>query len=198
MAAELGIAVGTLRKALAELERQRAAGAGARLRQLHPRHQRCPKASMPCSGWNCWRAAACPRPRCSRSIALPKAAGLPRFRHRRPRPTASAACAASPASRRRWRRSGSTPAMPKTLTAEDLSESLYLLLPQTLGLWITRAEDQRRAWAACPTGRRRFSAGPPARPCRWSRASAGRRTAQRAEVSRTWFDPGRSPAMSHA
>jgi GntR family transcriptional regulator len=75
----------------------------------------------------------------------------------------------------------------ETVRAEELSESLYLYYREALGLWIVRAEDSIGLdtvpeWAPKIFGRR---AGEPAvQVLRVSEAQDGKR----AEVSRTWID----------
>ncbi|MDJ1017486.1 MAG: GntR family transcriptional regulator [Paracoccaceae bacterium] len=75
------------------------------------------------------------------------------------------------------------------LMPADLSESLYLFYREELGLWIARAEDSvglgvAPKWRAPDFG---LAAGSP---CgfieRWGRTPEG----EVAEYSRTWFDPG--------
>lgn len=75
------------------------------------------------------------------------------------------------------------------IDAEDLSHSLYLYYRKTLGLWIARAED--RVGVAIVPSWTVPSFGPQTGTTvgyveRWSRTNEG----EVAEYSRTWFDPG--------
>lgn len=74
------------------------------------------------------------------------------------------------------------------LTAEELSESLYLHYRRELGLWIQRAEDRVGVdvvpdWAPPAFGPRPGSAAGHVVRISWAQDNA------RAEVSQSWFDP---------
>ncbi len=76
----------------------------------------------------------------------------------------------------------------KILRRTDLSESLYLYYRKALGLWIERAED-RIGVGRVPEWRQEAFAQPVGAVCgyieRWGRTPEG----DVAEYSRTWFDP---------
>ncbi|MBV2359905.1 GntR family transcriptional regulator [Thalassococcus sp. CAU 1522] len=98
---------------------------------------------------------------------------------------------------RRLRRLGNVPAVLEeiwldgdyapTLTRDDLSESLYLFYRESLGLWITRAEDRLGLdvvpdWSPQSFGPPRGSQTLMATRISWAQDGA------RAEVSRNWID----------
>jgi GntR family transcriptional regulator len=186
MALTLGIAVGTLRKALAELEDrgllERIQGSGNYIRAV----------SDPRSIYALFR------------LELIEGGGLPSAQvlavDRLPKPEALPDFGRSPEGhriRRLRRLSGRIAAVEEIwldgsyadrLHKDDLSESLYLHYRTRLGLWITRAEDQVGLdrvpdWTPPVFGQ------PPGAPVphvlRLSEAADG----TRAEVSRTWYDP---------
>ncbi len=186
MAESLQIAVGTLRKALAEMERrgllERIHGSGNYIRAI----------SDPQSVYAMFRlelvtGGGLPTADILEVATLQKDADLPEFG------------GASNAHRiRRLRCLSGKPAAveeiwldgsyAETLQAENLSESLYLYYRERLGLWITRAEDRiglNRVpeWAPDTFGK---AAGAPV-PfiARLSQDQLGKT----AEYSRTWFDP---------
>lgn len=185
MAAGLGIAVGTLRKALAELERkgllERIQGSGNYVRS---------KADV-ASVYSMFRlelvgGGGLPTAKVLSVETLPKPADLPDFGKSRKGHRI-----------RRLRSLGGKPAaveeiwldgsFAEAVDAEELSESLYLFYRKVLGFWIARAEDRVGVgtvpeWA--PAG---FSLAPGApagfiERVGWTQDGAG------AEFSRTWFD----------
>ncbi|WP_127900331.1 GntR family transcriptional regulator [Solirhodobacter olei] len=185
MAAELGIAVGTLRKALADLEEkgilERVQGSGNYIRA---------KADVD-SLYAFFR------------LERPEGGGLPTAEvlsvTRMEKPADLPAFGTSPEAHRirRLRRLSGEPAAVEEIwldasyatriTAEELSESLYLYYRRTLGLWVQRAEDRIGLgevpdWAPAAFGPRPGAAAPVIE--RQSRAQDGRV----AEVSRSWFD----------
>lgn len=98
---------------------------------------------------------------------------------------------------RRLRRLGGRPAVleeiwldgsyARTITADDLSESLYLFYRERLGLWITRAEDRLGLsvvpdWSPETFGPRSGDTAMMATRISWAQDGA------RAEVSRNWID----------
>lgn len=102
---------------------------------------------------------------------------------------------------RRLRRLSGTPAaveeiwldggFARSLRVEELSESLYLYYRKRLGLWIARAEDQVGVstvpdWAGPP-----FALAP-GTTCGYVERIARADTGKSAEFSRTWFDPQRA------
>ena len=185
MAGELKIAVGTLRKALAELQRrgllQRVQGSGNYIRA----------ASDPQSVYALFRlelidGGGLPTAEVLEVERLEKPATLPKF-------------GSSPEGhriRRVRRLSGRVAALEEVwldgsyadaITAEDLSESLYLYYRKRLGLSIVMAEDRIGLdavpdWAPSVFGQKPGS--PIAHVLRISQAQDG----MAAEVSRTWFD----------
>lgn len=185
LAAELGIAVGTLRKALAELQQrgllERVQGSGNYIRAI----------SDPESVYAMFRleligGGGLPTADVLDVERLPKPAALPDFG------------TSQEAHRiRRLRRLAGKPAALEEIwldgsyadhiAIEDLSESLYLYYRSRLSLRIIRAEDQVGldtvpAWAPDTFG---LKPGAPAtHVLRTSLAQDG----ARAEVSRTWFD----------
>lgn len=186
MAAELGIAVGTLRKALAELEKrgllERRQGSGNYIRAI----------SDPESVYAMFRLELLDGGGLPTAVILSvdrcgKAADLPQFgtsgeghRIRRLRRLSGKPAALEEI----WLDAGYA----EVLKAEDLSESLYLYYRQKLGLWIVRAEDRIGLgavpdWTPSEFG---MSAGAPVpHVLRISQEQHG----ARAEVSHTWFDP---------
>jgi GntR family transcriptional regulator len=185
MAAELGIAVGTLRKTLAELQNRglldRIQGSGNYVRAV----------SDPTSLYAMFRleligGGGLPTAEVLSVDRLLKPAELPEF-------------GKSPQAHRirRLRRLNGVPAAVEEiwldgsyieiLDRESLSESLYLFYRSKLSLWIVRAEDQIGLdhvpdWAPEAFGQRSGQPAPHV-----LRVSQDRNGA-RAEVSRTWFD----------
>lgn len=185
MAEELGIAVGTLRKALAELQArgllERVQGSGNYIKAVSD-----PKSLYAMFRLELIGGGGLPTAEVLDVKRLPKPVDLPEFG------------ASKEAHRiRRLRRLSGKPAAVEEIwldgsyvsqiVPDDLSESLYLYYRTRLSLWITRAEDQVGldvvpAWAPRAFG---LAAGAPAPHV--LRISQGQDGA-RAEVSRTWFD----------
>jgi GntR family transcriptional regulator len=185
MAVGLGIAVGTLRKALADLDSkgllQRIQGSGNYVR------------SKPdvASVYSMFRlelveGGGLPTAKVLSVERLPKAADMPQF-----------GSSAEGHRIRRLRSLGGKPAAVEEIwldgsyagiiAAEDLSESLYLYYRKVLGFWIARAEDrvgvgEVPSWAPAKFG---LPAGVPAgfiERIGWAQDGTS------AEFSRTWFD----------
>ena len=187
MAASLGIAVRTLRKALAALEGkgllERIQGSGNYVRP-NPHVEgvyaffRLELAS----------GGGVPTARLLSVERVPKPADMPSF--------------GSSAEGHRIRRLRSLSGRPAALeeiwldgsyagliAAEDLSESLYVYYRQTLGMWIARAEDRIGVgevpeWAPQEFGRPAGTQAGLIERIGWARDGAS------AEFSRTWFDHG--------
>lgn len=186
MAAQLGIAVGTLRQALKELEARgmlvRVQGSGNYVRAK----------SDPESVYALFRleratGGGLPTARVLSVDRLPKDPTLPAFgtsaeghRIRRLRSLSGEIAAVEEI----WLDGDYTPA----IAPADLSESLYLFYRTRLGLWIARAEDRVGQgplpdWAPAEFPHRPGTALPEITRISWAQDGA------RAEVSRTWFDP---------
>lgn len=185
MAEELGIAVGTLRKALAELQArgllERVQGSGNYVRAVSD-----PKSVYAMFRLELIAGGGLPTAEVLSVERLPKPSHLPRFGrsdqgHRI----------------RRLRRLGGQPAAVEeiwldgsyadSITADTLSESLYLFYRTQLSLWIARAEDQIGLdhvpdWAPDTFGQ------PPGSPVPHILRISHDQDGQSAEVSRTWFD----------
>jgi len=188
MAAGLGIAVGTLRRALADLAEkgmlERIQGSGNYIR-----HQAEPKSVYALFRLELAEGGGLPTAQVLEVARVAKPADLPEFGQD------------GMAWRiRRLRRLSGVPAaveeifldagLARDLRAEDLSESLYLHYRHALGLWIQRAEDRIDQgplpdWS--PPG---FPHPPGAVLPRVTRVSWAQDNS-RPEVSRSWFDPGR-------
>lgn len=186
MAAQLGIAVGTLRKALAELQSrgllERVQGSGNYIRAI----------SDPQSVYAMFRlelveGGGLPTAEVISVARMPKPDGLPAFG------------SSNEAHRiRRLRRLSGRPAAleeiwldasyVETITAGELSESLYLYYRRKLRLWITRAEDQI-GLGAVPDWTLPVFEQPPGAPVPLVTRVSQVQDGTRAEVSRTWFDP---------
>ncbi len=187
MAAGLGIAVRTLRKALAELERkgllERIQGSGNYVR---------PRPDLD-SVYAFFRLELAegggqPAARLLSVDRLPKTAGMPAFgssaeghRIRRLRTLSG-----RPAALEEIWLDGSRA---ETVAAEDLSDSLYLYYRRRLGLWISRAEDRIGVseipdWAPPDFGR------PAGAPAGFVERLGWAQDGESAEFSRTWFDHG--------
>jgi len=185
MAAELGIAVGTLRKALAELQSrgllERVQGSGNYIKAISD-----PKSVYAMFRLELIRGGGLPTAEVLDVGRLDKPKDLPKFGF-------------SPEGhriRRIRRLSGQVAALEeiwldgsyaKAITPEELSESLYLYYRTQLGLWIVRAEDRIDLdkvpdWAPPVFGQK--SGAPIPHVLRTSQAQDG----AVAEVSRTWFD----------
>lgn len=74
-----------------------------------------------------------------------------------------------------------------TLSAQDLSDSLYLFYRETLGLWITRAED-RLGIAECPDWAPQDFAPERGTPVAFAERISWAQDGNRAEFSRNWID----------
>ena len=167
--AELGVAVGTLRKALAELDGTGTAGARARGRATTCGAPGRPVGIYGCSGWSWRRAAACRRRGCCRWTGC-----------------------ASPPRRLPWRRrlarirrlrflSGSAAAVEEIWldarhaeslqAAESVRDRSTSTTATRFGLWIARAEDRIGPGAAARLGVRRSFRSGRARPARGSTAA---------------------------
>ncbi|MBV0892556.1 GntR family transcriptional regulator [Paracoccus sp. Z118] len=185
MAAQLGVAIGTLRKALAEVEDrgllQRVQGSGNYVRALAD-----PRSIYAMFRLELVEGGGLPTARLLSLDRLPKPANLPAFG------------ASDHAHRiRRLRFLGGRPAAveeiwldagyAETVAPEALSESLYLFYREQLGLAITRAEDRVGLghvpeWSPPGFGR------PPGEPVPHILRIAYDADGRRAEVSQTWFD----------
>lgn len=185
MAAELGIAVGTLRKALAELQNrgllERVQGSGNYVRAIAD-----PKSVYAMFRLELIDGGGLPTAEVLTVDRLRKPPELPKFGR-------------SPEAHRirRLRRLNGRPAAVEeiwldgsfadVLTRETLSESLYLFYRTSLSLWIVRAEDQVGLdrvpdWAPEPFGQR------PGSPVPHVLRISSDQNGERAEVSRSWFD----------
>ena len=186
LAAELNVAVGTLRKALTELEErgllERRQGSGNYVRAI----------ADPASVYTMFRlelieGGGLPTAKVISVDRLPKPDFLPEF---------GASAEAHRIRRRRfvgnrfaaleeiWLDAGYC----ETIALQDLSESLYLYYRTRLNLWITRAEDWLGLgavpdWAPEDFGLERGAPVPEVE--RMSTAQDG----MKAEYSYTWFDP---------
>lgn len=185
MAANLNVAVGTLRKALADLHAkgllERVQGSGNYVRSRPDVDSIYALFRLELT-----EGGGLPTARVLSVERLVKAADMPRFG------------TSSEAHRiRRLRSLGGMPAAVEeiwldgayveTIAAEDLSDSLYLFYRQALGIWISRAEDRVGVDAVPPWTPAEFglAAGAPAgfiERIGWTQDGAS------AEFSRTWFD----------
>jgi GntR family transcriptional regulator len=189
LAQTLGIAVGTLRRALADLEGKgiiaRVQGSGNYVRA----------AALPASIYALFRleladgGGGLPTAEVLDVVRLPKPADLPAFgsgaqahRIRRLRRLSGVAAAVEEI----WLDA----AYAAELRREDLLESLYLYYRTALGLWIQRAEDRVGVAPAPDWVPAAFPARPGTALGYIERISFAQDNA-RAEVSRTWFDPAR-------
>lgn len=186
MAAEHGVAVGTLRKALAQLEAkglvERIHGSGNYIRA---------RADVP-SVYGFFR------------LELLQGGGLPTAEvlsvDRLPKPAGWPAFGSDPEGHRirRLRRVGGRPAAveeiwldgsyARRIAPADLGQSLYLHYRQRFGLWITAAED-RVGVDAVPDWAPPGFGLPPGAPAGLVERVSLSRDGARAEVSRAWFDP---------
>lgn len=186
MAAELGVAVGTLRKALAELQRrgllERMQGSGNYVRAISDhqsvysmfRLELVDGGGLPTA--EILSIARCPKPRLLPDFGT----GADGFRIRRLRRLSGRPAALEEI----WLDSSYA----DSLQPEELSESLYLYYRKKLGLWIVRAEDQVGLghvpnWTV-PAFRPPVGTAVPL----VTRVSQDQKGA-RAEASLTWFDP---------
>lgn len=186
MAADLGVAVGTLRKALQDLADkgllERVQGSGNYIR-AQPEVQ---------SIYALFRlelvsGGGLPSAKVLDVATLPKPAHLPDFgsgaeahRIRRLRLLSGQPAAVEEI----WLDAAHAP----DLRAEDLSQSLYLHYRTRLGLWIARAEDRIGLGTVPEFAPPRFGLRPGAVAGHILRISWAQDN-QRAEVSETWFDP---------
>jgi GntR family transcriptional regulator len=186
MAKDLGISVGTLRKALADLTGKgyldRVQGSGNYVR--HPPEAAGVYAFL--------------------RIELAEGGGLPTAEildvRRLPKPADAPDFGPSPDAHRfrRLRRLGGVPAAleeiwldashAERIGAADLSESLYLFYREKLGLWIARAED-RVGVGRVPDWRVAPFPLPPGATCGFIERLAWGQDGRTCEYSRTWFDP---------
>ncbi len=185
MAARLGIAVGTLRKALADLEDkgllERVQGSGNYIRA------RADVASI----YALFRlelieGGGLPTARVLSVERLPKPGGMPAFgtatdghRIRRLRSLGGRLAAIEEI----WLDGDRT----EHVGMDDLSDSLYLYYRQALGIWIVRAEDRVGvepvpSWGPAEFGLKAGAAAGFIERIAWDREGAG------VECSRTWFD----------
>ncbi|WP_027998769.1 GntR family transcriptional regulator [Sinorhizobium arboris] len=185
MAEKLGIAVGTLRKSLAELQArgllERVQGSGNYVRAI----------SDPQSVYSMFRlellgGGGLPTAEVLDVTRLEKPAELPEF----------GTSAEGHRIRRIRRLSGKVAALEEiwldgsfadVVTREDLSESLYLYYRTRLGLWIARAEDHVYLDSVPDWAPEVFALRPGAPITHVLRISYSQ-SGTRAEVSRTWFD----------
>jgi len=188
MAEDLGISVGTLRKALGDLTEKgyldRVQGSGNYIKT--PRESSGVYAFLRIE---LAEGGGLPTAEVIDVARLPKPADLPAFGQ-----------AAEAHRIRRLRRLGGVPAAleeiwldgarAEAVTAEDLSESLYLFYRKSLGLWITRAED-RVGVGRVPDWRVGAFAPRAGSPCGFIERRAQAQDGDTVEFSRTWFDPDR-------
>lgn len=185
MAVELGIAVGTLRKTLAELQSrgllERVQGSGNYIRAISD-----PKSVYAMFRLELIGGGGLPTAEVLDVCRLPKPADLPIFGN----------STEGHRIRRLRRISGHVAAIEEiwldgsyveAVTAEELSESLYLYYRTRLGLWISRAEDQIDLgvvpdWAPASFGQK--PGDPIPHVLRLSQAQDG----STAELSHTWYD----------
>lgn len=185
MAEELGIAVGTLRKALAELQNrgllERIQGSGNYVRAISD-----PKSVYAMFRLELLGGGGLPTAEILSIDRLPKPDGLPTFG------------TSEEAHRiRRLRRLSGRPAAleeiwldgsyVESIDPEAVSESLYLFYRTKLSLWIARAEDQIGLdmvpdWAPASFGQK------PGAPTTHIQRISQDQEGARAEVSRTWLD----------
>jgi GntR family transcriptional regulator len=185
MAAGLGVAVGTLRKALADLGRkgllERIQGSGNYVRS---------KPDVD-SVYAMFRlelveGGGLPTAQVLSVERLPKIADMPQFG------------SSSEGHRiRRLRSLGGKPAAVEeiwldasyanTITAEDLSESLYIFYRKALGFWIARAEDRVGVGAVPDWSPAEFGL-PAGAPSGFVERIGRTHDGASAEFSRTWFD----------
>lgn len=185
MAADLGIAVGTLRKALSELEDkgllERIQGSGNYIRHR-------PQASGLYAFFRLelLGGGGLPTARLVDVARMAKPAELPDFgsseeahRIRRVRSLSEQPVAVEEI----WLDA----AWAETLRPERLSESLYLFYRRALGLWIARAED--RVGVEVPPDWARALDVLPEGPAGFVERLGGTEAGETAEYSRTWFNP---------
>lgn len=192
MAASLKISVGTLRKSLAELEikglLERRQGSGN-----YVRHVAAADNVYALFRLELIEGGGLPTADVLSVAPLPKPADLPVFgtskiahRIRRLRRLNGQAAALEEI----WLDAGYV----ENLAASDLSESLYLFYRNRLGLWIGRVED-RIGLGDAPDWGKGLIPGAQQVMCQVDRISWDQMN-NRAEVSRTWFDPGTARYVS--
>ena len=185
MAADLNVSVGTLRRALADLTEKglldRVQGSGNYVRAR-------PDARSVDAFFRVElkRGGGLPTADLIDVALQDKPADLPRF-------------GASPRAHRirRLRRLGGTPAVLEDIwldgacadavTADDLSESLYLFYRETLGLWVARAED-RLTLAPVPDWAPPGFGPAPGAPCLMAERLSFSQDGTAIEFSRNWID----------
>lgn len=186
MAADLGLAVGTLRKALADLETrgllERVQGSGNYIR----------------AGAEAAGLYALFRLELTEGGGLPTAETLSVAYLAKPDDAPAFGPSTHAHRIRRLRRLGGKPAAleeiwldgdrAQRITKADLSESLYLYYRQRLGFWIAHAEDRVSLapapdWAVAPF------ALTPGKPAGYVERLARDQDGLPVEFSRTWFDP---------
>lgn len=186
MAKDLGISVGTLRKALADLTEKgyldRVQGSGNYVR--HP-----PAATG---------VYAFLRIELAEGGGLPTAEVLEVRRLQKPHGFPAFGSSSEGHRIRRLRRLGGIPAAVEEIwldcsyadlvTTDDLSESLYLFYRERLGLWIVRAED-RVGVGAVPDWTVQPFPLPAGAVCGFIERLSWAQDGAVAEYSRTWFDP---------
>ncbi len=188
MAAQLGIAIGTLRRALADLTEkgllERIQGSGNYVRQQ----------PAPTSVYALFRLELV------EGGGLPTADVLDLARVAKPHDLPEFGTDPQAWRIRRLRRLSATPAVVEEIfldagyatqmRADALSESLYLYYRDALGLWIQRAEDRIDQgplpdWAPAAFPVKPGTVLPRITRISWSQDNS------RAEVSRSWYDPAR-------
>lgn len=185
MAKSLDTSVGTLRKALSDLENRglldRRQGSGNYIRS-----KATPEGIYALFRLELVGGGGLPTARVLDVTRMAKPADLPRFG------------ASIEAHRiRRLRFLGAQPAAveeiwldaghAETITAADLSDSLYLYYREVLGLWITGYEDAV-GLSPCPDWAPPEFGQPPGAPCGLVERQSRARDGSIAEVSRNWFD----------
>jgi GntR family transcriptional regulator len=189
MAAELGIAVGTLRKALADLTAkgllERVQGSGN-----YVRHRPEVESVYAMFRLELVQGGGLPTAEVLSVELLPKPAGAPAFgpsaeghRIRRLRRLSGVPVAAEEI----WLDAGRV----ARIDPADLSESLYHYYRTRLGFWIARAED-RVGIAAAPDWAPAAFAPRPGAPCGHVERTAWAEDGAPCEYSRTWFDADRA------
>ncbi len=193
MAAQLGIAVGTLRQALSDLA---ARGMLARVQGSgnYVRAKPNPESVYALFRLELLSGGGLPTAQVLSVDRLPKDPVLPAFgtspeghRIRRLRFLSGSPVAVEEI----WLDGDYLPELRRT----DLSESLYLFYRQRLNLWIMRAEDriglgQVPDWAPAAFGMAPGSPVPEITRLSWAQDGAA------AEASRTWYDPARAAYVS--
>ncbi len=188
MAAQLGIAVGTLRRALADLTEkgllERIQGSGN-----YVRHQPAPNSVYALFRLELVEGGGLPTAEVLELARVSKPADLPAF-----------GADAEAWRIRRLRRLSGVPAAVEeifldagycaALRIEDLSESLYLFYRDRLALWIQRAEDRIDQGALPDWTPPAFGIAPRTVLPRITRISWAQDNSS-AEVSRSWYDPAR-------